>query len=472
MPGFPKWLVLLACVMIALSVGSRPGWAEKAVPETEAQIQLSYAPLVKKVAPAVVNIFTKRVVKNQIASPLLNDPFFRHFFEQRLRRLPREQVQSSLGSGVIVTADGLVVTNNHVIAGADDVTVVLSDRREFAAEIIGTDEGTDLAVLRIQDGDDTFPFLTFSDSDDLEVGDLVLAIGNPFGVGQTVTSGIVSALARTQVDISDYSFFIQTDAAINPGNSGGALVDMSGNLVGINTAIYSRTGGSVGIGFAIPSNMVHAVLASIGGGGQAVRPWLGAAGQSVTTEIAGSLGLDRPVGVLVNRLHAKSPAGKAGLRVGDVIVKVDGRLVDDPQSLRYRIATQELGAKAVLTVMRRGKEISLTMTLSPPPEDPPRQTRVLGGQHPLAGATVENLSPAVAEELGLPVDATGVVIVDTASRSNARRLRFRRGDIIHKVNGQQVSSVPRLEASLQKDVPGWLVEVQRGENIVRRRFRR
>ena len=239
-----------------------PAFSQKNVPNSQAEIKLSFAPLVKKVAPAVVNIFTRKTVTQRSFSPLFDDPFFRRFFGGQLRKSPksRKKVQNSLGSGVIVKSDGIVITNHHVIKGAEEITVVLSDRREFGAEIIVSDKRTDLAILKIRELNDELPFLALRDSDDLEVGDLVLAIGNPFGVGQTVTSGIVSALARTQVGINDLNFFIQTDAAINPGNSGGALVSLDGKLVGINSAIYSKGGGSVGIGFAIPTNMVRTVF--------------------------------------------------------------------------------------------------------------------------------------------------------------------------------------------------------------------
>jgi S1-C subfamily serine protease len=239
---------------------------ERRLPQSPAEMKLSFASVVKRVSPAVVNVYAARVVENR--NPLMDDPIFRRFFGQGL---PREQVQRSLGSGVIVDPSGLIMTNNHVIEGATEVKVSLADKRELEAEIVLKDARTDLAVLKIKEARERFPALDFGNSDDLQVGDLVLAVGNPFGVGQTVTHGIVSALARTQVGITDYQFFIQTDAAINPGNSGGALVDLSGRLMGINTAIFSRSGGSQGVGFAIPANMVKVVAASAMGGAGAVR---------------------------------------------------------------------------------------------------------------------------------------------------------------------------------------------------------
>ena len=282
------------------------------MPSSAAELRLSYAPIVQRVQPAVVNVYAAKTVQNR--NPLLDDPIFRRFFGVPGNKQP-EQMQRSLGSGVMVDASGLVVTNNHVIEGADQVKISLADKREFEAEIVLKDGRTDLAVLRIKDAKEKFPTLDFANSDELLVGDVVLAIGNPFGVGQTVTHGIISALARTQVGITDYQFFIQTDAAINPGNSGGALVDMTGKLAGINTAIFSRSGGSQGIGFAIPANMVRVVVASAKGGGKAVkRPWLGARLQAVTPEIAETLNLKAPSGALVANVSPNSPAAKAGLK--------------------------------------------------------------------------------------------------------------------------------------------------------------
>ena len=436
------------------------------VPRSDAQIRLSFAPLVKKAAPAVVNVYSRKVVKRRQVSPLFNDPFFRRFFGERFgfgRQKPR--VQNSLGSGVIVRADGLIVTNEHVIEGADQITVVLSDRREFDAVIVGIDERTDLAVLEIDTGGEKLPFLEFRDSDEIEVGDLVLAIGNPFGVGQTVTSGIVSAVARTQVGISDLSFFIQTDAAINPGNSGGALVAMDGKLVGINSAIFSKSGGSLGIGFAIPSNMVRSVITGLGQGGRLVRPWLGAGGQQVSADMAVSLGMERPAGVLINNVHARGPAERAGVKVGDVILAVNDRRVDDPQGLKFRIATLGVGESAELTVWRREKERTLRLALKAPPEDPPRDVTDLAGPHPLSGAQVANMSPALADELGLDSFDTGVYIMGIRRGSPAARLRFRKGDYVLAVNGRDVDSVRRLARRMKNRTDQWRITFRRAGKI-------
>src|ERR1700726_1882486 len=368
---------VIPAVVLAAALLQPAGAQQRQVPASSAQLQLSYAPVVQRVAPAVVNVYASHVVENQ--NPFMADPFFRQFFGGG--GVPREMVQRSLGSGVVVGASGLVVTNYHVIEGASEVKIALSDKREFAADIVLKDQRSDLAVLRIKGSSERFPTLEFANSDELQVGDVVLAIGDPFGVGQTVTHGIVSAGARTQVGISDYQFFIQTDAAINPGNSGGALVDLNGRLVGINSAIYSRSGGSQGIGFAIPANMVRVVVASAKSGVKAVkRPWPGARLQTVTPEIAESLGLKLPSGALVASGGAGSPAARAGLKSSDLIVAVDGQEVEDPNAFDYRFATRPLGGTAEIAVQRAGKPVKLTVPLETAPAVPGRE----GRQH-LAG---------------------------------------------------------------------------------------
>ncbi|MBT6286695.1 MAG: Do family serine endopeptidase, partial [Rhodospirillaceae bacterium] len=407
-----QFCVALVAAML-VGPGVSVGADEKRVPASRADINLSFAPLVKSAAPAVVNIYTRRVVRSRRTSPLFNDPFFRRFFGNQFPPGSRQnqRVQNSLGSGVIVSADGLIVTNHHVIDKADEITVVLTDRREFEAEVVTRDDGTDLAVLRIKSNDEKLPFLKLRDSDTLEVGDLVLAIGNPFGVGQTVTSGIVSALARTARGVSDFGFFIQTDAAINPGNSGGALISLDGGLIGINTAIYSRGGGSNGIGFAIPSNMVATVIGSALSGGQVVRPWLGARGQTVDSDLARSLGLSRPSGVLINSVHPNGPAAKAGVKVGDVVVSVNAKEIADANTLKFRIATLSVGTSAAFSVMRRGQVVDISVPLQAAPEIPQRDLSLISGSNPYTGAEVANLSPALAEEISFDADAAGVVVM-------------------------------------------------------------
>src|SRR5436309_6668627 len=377
-------ITLLGVVALAGTV-DRPAAQDRRVPASAADIRLSYAPIVQRAQPAVVNVYAAKVVQNR--NPLLDDPIFRRFFGVPGNQQP-EQMQRSLGSGVMVDPAGLVVTNNHVIEGADQVKISLADKREFEAEIVLKDSRTDLAVLRVKDGKEKFATLDFANSDELLVGDVVLAIGNPFGVGQTVTHGIVSALARTQVGITDYQFFIQTDAAINPGNSGGALVDMTGNLAGINTAIFSRSGGSQGIGFAIPANMVRVVVALAKRGGKAVkRPYLGARLQAVTPDIAETLGLKLPSGALVANVAANSPAARAGLKLSDLIVGIDGQTIDDPNAFDYRFATRPLGGSAQIDVQRGGKTVKLTVPLETAP-DTGRNEVVLTSRSPLQGAKV------------------------------------------------------------------------------------
>ena len=459
---------LLICSLAAAAIVYSPGAEAKSVPTSQAQVQLSFAPLVKKAAPAVVNIYTRRVVEQVFRSPLFDDPFFRRFFGDTVggggRRQRRQQ--NSLGSGVLLTADGMIVTNHHVIAGADEITVALSDRREFEATLVLDDERTDLAVLKIEADGEKLPHLTLRDSDDLEVGDLVLAIGNPFNVGQTVTSGIVSALARTGIGVSDYQFFIQTDAAINPGNSGGALISMDGRLVGVNTAIYSKTGGSLGIGFAVPSTMVRAVLASAKAGLQHVkRPWLGAATQALSAEIAASLGMKRPRGVMVRTLFPDGPADRAGMAVGDVILAIDGHAVASPKALNFRLGTRVIGKAARLEIWHGGGTRSLTLKLAAAPEKPAREITGLAGRQPLAGTTVANLSPALAEELGLDTLDSGVIILEIDPRSPARRFRFRKGDRVLQVNKTRIGLVADLVAVLKEPVEEWRITMQRGDKV-------
>ena len=469
-----RYLLLPACLGLSIALAVPAAWAQdkavpearaqdKAVPEARAQIELSFAPVVKKVAPAVVNIFSTRVVRRRSVSPFFNDPFFKRFFGKDFGMfgLPRERIQSSLGSGVIVSEDGLIVTNQHVIKGATEITVVLADRREFAAELVLEDERTDLAVLRIDPGGKKLPYVAFRDSDEVEVGDLVLALGNPFGVGQTVTSGIVSAIARTQIGITDFSFFIQTDAAINPGNSGGALVTLDGRLLGINTAIYSRNGGSVGIGFAIPANMVKTVVASALRGGELVRAWSGLIGQNLTQDLAEGFGLETPGGVIVKKVYPGGPADRAGVGPGDVILSLGGRQVADVESFRYRIATRELGAEVRLEIWRDRAVRTLTLALIAAPESPPRNQVRLSGKVPLAGAVVANLSPALAEELELTGAWDGVIILKVARGSTAGRLRFRPGDIIVAVNRQEVRDVAALEVALKRAKDSWRISFSR-----------
>jgi len=453
-----------------------PGWIHHvtdAVPPAQAQrrepppsrtsVQYSFAPIVKKAAPAVVNVYVRTRVQ-AMQSPFANDPFFGRLFGEMFG-MPQDRLQNSLGSGVIVNADGNIVTNAHVVKGAAEIRVALSDKREFDARLVLQDEKSDIAVLKIEGGDGKFPFLEFEDSDRIEVGDLVLAIGNPFGVGQTVTSGIVSALARTEVASTDAQVFIQTDAAINPGNSGGALVDMSGKLVGINTAIFSKSGGSIGIGFAIPSNLVKVYVDSAISGRKVERPWLGARLEPVTRELAEQYKLARVSGAFVARVYDKGPAATAGLKAGDVITSVDGFEVADARAALYRLTTRGIGNRAELQVLRAGRPQSLQVALTAPPAPGRDDVRNLSGRHPFDGARVSNVLPAIADELGLDVDQ-GVVILSLRPGSTAARLGFKPGDIVVKIGRYDITSIASLETALAEPQRLWQMAIRRGDQII------
>ncbi|MEM6683450.1 MAG: DegQ family serine endoprotease [Pseudomonadota bacterium] len=465
-----KTLIALALGFSSVAAVLMPA-AAKDVPQSQSQVQLSYAPVVKQVSPAVVNIYTKRRVETR--NRFADDPFFRRFFGEGFNfGMPRERVDRSLGSGVIVSGDGLIVTNFHVAGKADEIKVVLNDRREFDAEIVLNDERTDLTILRIDAGKSALPTVTLGDSDALEVGDLVLAIGNPFGVGQTVTSGIISALARTGVGVTDYQFFIQTDAAINPGNSGGALVDVTGRLIGVNTAIYSRSGGSNGIGFAIPVAMVQSLLTAAEGDGKVRRPWLGVDGQAVTGDIAAALGLDRPTGVLIDTIFPGSPADKAKLRSGDIVLSVDSVEINDSNALRFRVGTMPVGKRVRLAYLRDGKERAAAITLAEPPSEPTKNETVLGGRGFLTGVKVANLSPAYADELRLPLTTSGVIVTALDQRAPARRLRLLRpGDILKEVAGKRIEAVKDLVSLIKTADPGATTyEILRNDRLIRCRI--
>ena len=446
--------VLMAAAALLAAVLGPAEAQERVVPQSPAQVQLSFAPVVAKVAPAVVNVYSRRVVRQAV------NPFFQQFFGGSPMR---SRVEQSLGSGVIVRPDGIIVTNNHVIEGGQDIRVSLTDRREFDAKVIIADPRTDLAVLRIDTKGEKLPALQFGDSDKLQVGDLVLAIGDPFGVGQTVTSGIVSALARSNVGASDYQFFIQTDASINPGNSGGALVTLDGKLIGINSSIYSQSGGNIGIGFAIPSNMTRVIVDGALSGG-IKRPWLGADGQAVTADIAKSLGLARPDGVLISQVYPGGPAAQAGLAKGDVLMSVDGFAVSDPNAMRYRIVTHRPGETAAVRYWRAGATRDGTIRISLPP-DQGREEAVVAGENPMQGAKIANITPALADEMQLDFMAKGVIVTGVANPSQAARFGFRQGDIVRSVNGDRIASVAQLKRTLSQN-DEWQMSIQRGDQIL------
>jgi Do/DeqQ family serine protease len=453
-------VLLTAAALFAAGLAAASA-QDRRLPSSPAELRLSYAPVVQRAAPAVVNVYAAKTAS--MRNPLFEDPLFRRFFG--LPGGPDGRggpTQRSLGSGVVVEPSGLVVTNNHVIDGADQVKVSLADKREFEAEIVLKDPRSDLAVLRLKTQGERFPALEFTDSDAVQVGDVVLAIGNPFGVGQTVTHGIVSAVARTQVGITDYQFFIQTDAAINPGNSGGALVDLGGKIVGINTAIFSRSGGSQGIGFAIPGNMVKVVVASaVSGGSTVMRPWLGARLQPVTPDLAEGLGLKRPAGALIAGVTAASPAGRAGFKTGDLIVSIDGQPVDDPNAFDYRFATKPIGGQARVGIVRNGREMTLAVALQTAP-DTPHEELTIASPSPFQGARVSNLSPALADNLRLDPAVQGVVIVDVAGGSPAQGLGFRRGDVVLSVNNAKIAKTRDLERVTGQQSRRWSIIIKRG----------
>ncbi len=447
--------------------------SQSVVPQSREDIRLSFAPVVKQVAPAVVNIYVQRRVQQRVASPFMGDPFFerffgRDFFERGLGGGMREQIRNSLGSGFIIDEDGLIVTNAHVIDRSDEIIVQLSDGRQYDAQISLIDEPSDIALLRIAPrGDEVLPSLSIAPSESLEVGDIVLAIGNPFGVGQTVTSGIVSALSRAASDINDFNFFIQTDAAINPGNSGGPLVSLDGSVVGVNTAIFSRDGGSMGIGFAVPSEMVASVIAADKAGQTnargIVRPWIGMEGQSVTQDVADSLDLDAVRGVIISKIHPKGPAKDAGLEQGDIIMAINGRDIRSAESLKFRFATLAIGEVIRLSYLRDGKLRETSFKAIAPIEEPKRNTTLLTGRNPLAGLSVVNVSPAIEEELSLKHQEEGVVVFETREEPRRYSIALRKGDGIMAVNGEAVVSVDHLVKLLKRfDGEGrWTLTIQR-----------
>lgn len=452
-----KIIFVVSCLLFSAFFIMPASAENRVLPVDNDQIKLSFSPLVKKTAPAVVNIYTSRTVATRLRHPFLDDPFFSPFFRNDLLGrggLSRKRVENTLGSGVIVDPSGLVITNTHVIKGAEEITVMLSDGREYEAEIKLKDEPSDLALLRIDTKGESLPHIPLKSSESLEVGDLILAIGNPFGVGQTVTSGIVSALARSALNVNDYNFFIQTDAAINPGNSGGPLVSMDGYVVGINTAIYSRDGGSLGIGFAIPSEMVATLIAAektghVAGNGAIIRPWLGITAQKVTADIADSLEMSMPHGALITSLHQASPAKKGGMQVGDVVVSVNGKDVRDPAEMRFRMAMIPINENARFTFLRKGKQIHIDVKAIAPPEIPERDTLLIKGRNPLSGASISRINPALMVELGLVGPEEGIVISAVEKNSRAARM-IEPGVTIVAINDVEIKTPLDVQQALDR----------------------
>ena len=430
----------------------------------------------KAVKPAVVNISTTRVIKGEEGgaqtNPFFEDPFFRRFFGDEFYRqfeAPRQRKEQSLGSGVIIDG-GYIVTNNHVIAKADEIKVVLSDKREFKGKLVGSDPKSDLAVIKIPASN--LPTIPWGDSTRLEVGEYVLAVGNPFGLNQTITMGIVSAVGRANVGIADYEDFIQTDAAINPGNSGGALVNVKGELIGINTAIFTRSGGYMGIGFAVPSKMAKTVIDSLISKGKVVRGWLGVTIQEVSPELARQFGLKETRGALVSDILEGSPAEKAGVKRGDVIVEIDRKPVENAVHLRNVVAGLEIGAKIQLKAIRDKKEQTFDVTIGEQPKDLARGgepaeegTQADGG---LAGLTVHDISPEFAQRFGLPDEEEGVVVTRVEPGSAAEDAGVQRGDLILEINRRAVSDVKefqRIARGLGKDDSILLLINRQGQTL-------
>ena len=448
-----------ALVALAVPVAAEP----KQVPQSSAEM-LSFAPVVKKAAPAVVNVYASRTEKVQ-RNPLFDDPVFQQFFGGAPSS-PRSQTMRSLGSGVVVDPSGLVVTNYHVIDQMTDVKVALSDQSEYPAQIVLRDQRNDLAVLKIK-GEGPFPTMEMGESDKVEVGDIALAIGDPFGVGQTVTQGIVSALARTNVAQGVSAFYLQTDASINPGNSGGALVDTHARLVGINSAIFSQSGGSVGIGFAIPVDMVKIVVAAAKAGDKIVhRPWLGASLQGVTYDIAETFGMNRPIGALVTDVVDNGPSAAAGVERGDLITAIDGKLVESPESFGFRFGTKPIGGTVTLTVRRGTKSKQIDVKLERAPEVPKPEKVTIAGASPFSGITAVNLSPAIEEELSSPENRDGVVITSVAPESNAAAVSFQKGDLILAINDVPIKTTDNLVKATASRSYYWKLSLLRGGEVI------
>ncbi|MBI3802204.1 MAG: DegQ family serine endoprotease [Nitrospirae bacterium] len=442
-----------------------------AVPADDLFIEIA-----KRVTPAVVNISTTRVVKSgedtPSMPPMFNDPFFKRFFGDRPGERPSPQHprrSQGLGSGVIVDPSGIIVTNNHVIAQADEVKVLLADKREFKGKVIGSDPKSDLAVVKIDA--ENLPSMPWGDSNQLQVGEYVLAVGNPFGLNQTVTAGIVSAVGRANVGIADYEDFIQTDAAINPGNSGGALVNRRGELIGINTAIFSQTGGYMGIGFAVPSDMAHTIMDSLVKNGKVVRGWLGVSIQEVSPELAKQFGLKEPKGALIGDVLAGSPAEKAGIQRGDILVAVDNKTIDSPEQLRKRVAAAPVGQKITLTVWRDKKEKEIAVSPGEQPQDVAMAGKDEKGAESSAaftGLQVRTLTPTLEQRFELPKGLQGVLVDQVEDGSRAEEAGLRPGDVIIEINRKQIRNIGDYEqvvSGFKKEESALLLVHRRGNTL-------
>ncbi|MEW6109073.1 MAG: DegQ family serine endoprotease [Nitrospirota bacterium] len=412
------------------------------VPKQIIETSRAFSEIASSISPSVVNISTTKVVRRDVA-PFLDDPFFDFFNPFRDFKMPKKWKEQSLGSGVIVSADGYIITNNHVVEQADEIRVTLFDKRSFKAKIIGADPKTDVAIVKIDA--DNLPSIRWGDSDKLQVGEFVLAIGNPYGLSHTVTMGIISAVGRASVGIADYEDFIQTDAAINPGNSGGPLVNTNGELIGINTAIFSRSGGYQGIGFAVPSNMARLVMEQLVQRGKVTRGWLGVTIQELTPELSQKFGLKNSKGALVGDVAKGSPAEKAGIKRGDIILEFNGRKVQDVGNLRNMVAQSKAGSEISVVILRGGKEYSMKVIIAELPKEiaeavpgeAPEDTTVEG----LTSLTVIELSKEIARQLGLNKEEKGVVVVRVETGSAAEEAGIRKGDVIQEIDRKRVDGL-------------------------------
>lgn len=470
MPAMRKFILIFILGIFCVNAAEA-----QSSPKSMYQVKATFSGAVKKVSPAVVNIFTETRVQKRIQSrsPFFNDPFFSDFFAQQPGRM-KERVERSLGSGVVVSPDGYFVTNYHVVKDADAVKVVMHDGRELPAKLINAEARQDLAVMQLQlENNEKIPYANFGDSDSIEVGDVALAIGNPFGFGQSVSMGIISALGRTNIG-SPYGAYIQTDAAINPGNSGGALIDSTGKVIGINTLIYSKTGGSQGLGFAVPSNVVKLIFESIKNTGKVVRPWFGATGQDVTKNLAETLNMPHRQGVLVNEITPNSPAAKSGIRMGDVILEIGGREISTVRTLLAQITTLPINQPIPAKVWREGRAKQLKIMFEELLERKPSARKTLKGSHPLNGYTVEELSPALNSEIEQDADAKGVAVIEAPKRANFNygNLALRRGDIVQEINGKKIDSLESIEKALSSPSRSFQLVYKRGKGVYRMRIQR
>ncbi len=466
-------LALAAIVALGLMVPGQPildvalAQEKPVVPQTSGQVVYSFAPVVEKTLPAVVNIHARKIIRSKSPTAALDgSAFWRLFRDTLLFGYGRERIENSLGSGVIVSPGGIIITNYHVIQSAQGILIALIDGRTFSAKVILADKRTDIAILQIENGGIPLPYIEFGDSDQLKIGDTIVAIGNPFGIGQTVTSGIISARSRATVGISDFRFFIQTDAAINPGNSGGPLVSAEGKLVGINTAIYSRSGGSHGLGFAVPINLVRPILKSAVQKRPYLRPWIGMSGRRLPPKLAAVINLNQKNALVITSIFPQGPASTADLKVGDVVLTVNNLPIINAAALEHRIASYLPGDTVDLQIIRNYQRQNVKVILASPPEEPARNDTWLPNLNPFSGAKIASLSPAFALEFGLDSTRAGVVVLEVRRGSSASRLGLKQGDIIREFNGKEVRIVAEVMDLKLPPYQPWSMKITRSGNDI------